>query len=187
MGRRGWMKSDCCRIMAAESRGCLSARLRNEHRSKRKDAIVETVPAAANEQAGPPWYHQGLPFACTGCGNCCSGQPGAVWVTESDLQNIAAYLDKPIGEIRLFHTRPARGKISLTEFPNGDCTFFDGFTRRCRIYPVRPVQCRTWPFWDMNLKDEQAWQETCAVCPGSGQGPLVSLEIIESQRQIAGV
>jgi len=148
---------------------------------------VKASAAESNEQSSPQWYQQGLPFSCTGCGNCCTGQPGAVWVTEADVQNIAEYLDKPIGEIRLFHTRPAQGKTSLKEFPNGDCTFFDGRTRRCQIYPVRPMQCSTWPFWNMNLVNEQAWHEACAVCPGSGQGELVPLEIIEAQRTAAGV
>lgn len=134
-----------------------------------------------------PWYHAGLKFQCSQCGNCCTGSPGAVWVNDAEIEQIAAYLDKPIGEIRLFHTRPVRGKISLTEFANGDCTFFDGQSRRCQIYPVRPVQCRTWPFWGMNVVDEQAWQETCAVCPGSGTGDLVPLEEIEDRCRRTGL
>lgn len=128
-----------------------------------------------------PWYREGLQFRCTGCGNCCTGPTGAVWVDERNVEEIAEHLDKPIGEIRLMHTRPVRRKISLTEFPNGDCTFFDGQTRSCKIYPVRPPQCRTWPFWKSNLSDERAWQETVRECPGAGTGDLISLEEIEKR------
>lgn len=125
------------------------------------------------------WYRDGLRFECTQCGNCCTGMPGHVWVDEADIARIAEYLDKPIGEIRLLRTRPARGRISLTEFANGDCTFFDPATRRCTVYPVRPAQCRTWPFWQSNLVDRAAWDRAEQACPGAGCGDLVSLEEIE--------
>lgn len=136
--------------------------------------------ADAAPTADLPWYHAGLPFACTGCGDCCTGQPGYVWVDDDEVTAIADYLDQPVGAIRLLHTRPARGKTSLTEFPNGDCTFFDPRQRRCKVYPARPRQCRTWPFWRMNLASPEEWERTCQQCPGSGQGELVSLERIES-------
>lgn len=128
-----------------------------------------------------PWYEAGLAFECTQCGNCCTGSPGFVWVTETDIEQIAEYLDKPIGEIRLLYTRPARGKVSLTEYPNGDCVFFDGQSRRCQIYPVRPVQCRTWPFWNGNVHSPEAWEATGRHCPGINRGGFVSLEEIESR------
>lgn len=128
-----------------------------------------------------PWYHEGLRFECTQCGNCCTGAPGFVWVTDDEVQAIATYLDKPVGEVRLLHTRPAKGKRSLTEFANGDCTYLDPHTRGCTIYPVRPAQCRTWPFWKSNIATPAAWQETCDGCPGAGHGTLVSLEVIQER------
>lgn len=133
------------------------------------------------------WYHEGLCFSCTQCGNCCTGDPGVVWVDADELRQIADYLGKSIGEVRLFHTRLVGNRVSLTEFANGDCTFFDGRTRRCSIYPVRPTQCRTWPFWKSNLEDPEAWEQTQQECPGAGQGRLYSLEEIEaraSQREM---
>ena len=59
---------------------------------------------------------------------------------------------------------------------NGDCVFFDGKTRKCRVYAARPRQCRTWPFWDSNIRTPEAWAATCEVCPGSGTGRLYQLE-----------
>jgi uncharacterized protein len=131
------------------------------------------------DQPASPWYREGLRFECTQCGNCCTGMPGHVWVNEADIQRIAEFLDKPVGEIRLLRTRPARGRISLNEYTNGDCTFFEPATRRCTIYPVRPLQCRTWPFWRSNLADEAAWRQAERACPGAGCGVLVPLEEIE--------
>lgn len=104
-----------------------------------------------------------------------------VWVSEEELQGIAEYLDKPIGEIRLFHTRLVSGRLSLTEFQNGDCTFFDSEKRHCKVYPVRPIQCQTWPFWTSNVSSEEKWNEVCESCPGAGEGAFFSLEDIEER------
>ncbi|MFQ5731672.1 MAG: YkgJ family cysteine cluster protein [Planctomycetaceae bacterium] len=134
-----------------------------------------------------PWYHAGLKFRCTQCGHCCTGTPGFVWVDDEEIAAIAEYLDKPLGEIRLMHVRPHARGISLTEFANGDCTFLDPKTRRCRIYPVRPRQCRTWPFWNSNLEDEDAWAEAGETCPGIGRGDFVPLQDIEAQAGVIDI
>ncbi len=127
------------------------------------------------------WYREGLNFTCSQCGDCCTGDPGVVWVDDDEVREIAEYLDKPIGEIRLFHTRPLRGRVSLTEYQNGDCTFFDARERKCTVYHVRPQQCRTWPFWKSNLESPQKWKEVCETCPGAGTGQFFSLEEIEER------
>jgi hypothetical protein len=129
--------------------------------------------------AAEPWYQSGLSFACTGCGGCCSGFPGFVWVTDEELAAIADYVGDAVGAVRLLRTLPVSGRTSLTEYANGDCTFFDSRTRRCTIYPVRPAQCRTWPFWRSNLASPAKWSETAAGCPGIGQGPVIPVEEIE--------
>ena len=81
-----------------------------------------------------PWYKDGLQFSCTGCGNCCTGPAGYVWVSEAEIAQIAESRQQSIGEIKIFHTRLVGARVSLTEFANGDCTFFDPATRRCTIY-----------------------------------------------------
>ena len=128
-----------------------------------------------------PWYQEGLQFTCTQCGDCCTGDPGVVWVNDDELEEIADFLGKSIGEIRLFHTRPERGRVSLTEYQNGDCTFFDPQERKCTVYPVRPGQCRTWPFWKSNLESERKWQQVCESCPGAGNGQFFSLQELEER------
>ncbi|MEZ6063341.1 MAG: YkgJ family cysteine cluster protein [Planctomycetaceae bacterium] len=148
------------------------------------DDVELPIPADADSSPATvpePWYRDGLQFTCSQCGDCCTGAPGVVWVTDEELREIADYLDKPTGEIRLFHTRIVRGRVSLTEFQNGDCTFFDPASRHCRVYPVRPTQCRTWPFWKSNIATEETWKRTCEYCPGSGTGAFFSLEEVEAR------
>jgi hypothetical protein len=32
------------------------------------------------------------------------------------------------------------------------------------------LQCRTWPFWKINLKSPEAWSAAASSCPGMNQG-----------------
>jgi Fe-S-cluster containining protein len=72
---------------------------------------------------------------------------------------------------------------SLIEYSDGDCIFLDPQTRGCMVYAARPVQCRTWPFWDSNLGSPSDWKRTCDACPGAGEGKLYSFEQIEVARK----
>ena len=136
------------------------------------------------KKRGPtaPWYQEGLKFTCTGCGDCCTGAPGYVWVNKAEIAALAELTGIETPEFERRYVRLVGIRKSLIEYANGDCVFFDNQSRRCQVYEARPRQCRTWPFWDSNLKSPDAWEATCEVCPGSGQGKLHSLELIEKQR-----
>lgn len=130
-----------------------------------------------------PWYETGLRFTCTQCGNCCSGQPGYVWVTPDEIDAIADELGISAQECTARHTRSAGRSRSLRERRNGDCTFLerrpDGKTG-CMIYRARPVQCRTWPFWKSNLESVETWMAAARDCPGMNQGEHHPLPIIQA-------
>ncbi|HMF11408.1 MAG TPA: YkgJ family cysteine cluster protein [Gemmataceae bacterium] len=124
-----------------------------------------------------PWYEAGLRFECTRCGNCCTGAPGYVWVNAEEITAIAAHRGESEDETTQLYTRAVGSRRSLREKANGDCVFFDR-SKGCTIYPVRPRQCRTWPFWESNVVTREAWEHTCEGCPGSGKGELISAEEI---------
>ena len=128
-----------------------------------------------------PWFQEGLRFTCTGCGNCCSGPPGYVWLRQADVAALAAALELDVDTFEHRYVRRVGFRQSLVEFPNGDCVFLDSETRKCTVYASRPLQCRTWPFWDSNLESPEAWSRTCQKCPGSGQGALYPVEKILEQ------
>jgi Fe-S-cluster containining protein len=100
-----------------------------------------------------------------------------VWVTDEELEAIAAFLKVPVNEVRDLHTRKARGRRTIRERANGDCVLLDG-KRGCTVYSVRPAQCRTWPFWDSNVETPEDWKRTCDVCPGSGKGEIIPVDEI---------
>jgi Fe-S-cluster containining protein len=41
------------------------------------------------------------------------------------------------------------------------CIFLDRTTNQCQIYPVRPVQCRTYPFWPTVTASVESWNAEC--------------------------
>ena len=143
--------------------------------------------AATTAEPTPPspWFHNGLRFTCTACGDCCTGAPGYVWVNKQEIAQLTAALGlRDPAQFERLYVRQVGVRKSLKELPNYDCVLLDAKTRQCRAYAARPRQCRTWPFWDSNLRTHEAWERTCAVCPGSGRGALHTPSEIESQRQI---
>lgn len=124
-----------------------------------------------------PWYRDGLRFECTRCGDCCTGAPGYVWVTDEEIAALAAYRGESVAEFTAAHTRAVGRRRSLRERANGDCVLFDR-GRGCTVYAARPAQCRTWPFWESNVATPEDWERTCEACPGSGKGELIPPEEI---------
>jgi Fe-S-cluster containining protein len=132
------------------------------------------------------WYIGGLHFECVRCGRCCSGPTeGYIWVTRPEIQFIADYLKIPAGELRSRYLKRIGMRLSIIEDKSTrDCVFLErvGGERKCRIYPVRPNQCRTWPFWSSNLTSQNSWNEAAMKCDGINRGRLYSFEQIEKIR-----
>jgi Fe-S-cluster containining protein len=137
------------------------------------------------QQTNQPWYHDGLRFTCTGCGDCCTGAPGYVWVNGDEIAALASELDLEVDEFEKRYVRQIGVRKSLKELKKTyDCIFLDAATRKCQVYAARPRQCRTWPFWESNIRTPESWAQTCEVCPGSGTGKLYQLATIEEQAAV---
>lgn len=134
-----------------------------------------------------PWYEQGLRFECIGCGDCCTGAPGYVWVNKAEIESMSAMLGISAEEFQKRYVRLIGIRKSLIEFSNGDCVFFDNDRRSCQLYEARPRQCHTWPFWSSNLSSPQSWQDIADRCPGCNRGPNISFEEIEAQMRVTRV
>ena len=133
------------------------------------------------QTAAMPWYAEGLRFACQGCGKCCGGGPGYVWVDEGELAAISKFFGLSPAEFRGTYVRNLWRGMSLREKADYDCVLLDQ-KRHCMAYEVRPRQCRNWPFWPSNLRTPKAWQEAAERCPGIGQGPVHTYGEIEALR-----
>jgi len=149
---------------------------------------VNAVAKATRKETA--WYKDGLQFECTQCGNCCTGPPGYVFVTKKERGLISAFLERQGLSLGSEHVRRVGHLYSLTEDKtSGDCCFLRHTTdgkRTCGIYPVRPLQCRTWPFWNGNLASEDTWAEAASGCPGMSRGQrhdFVQIEIRRTARR----
>jgi Fe-S-cluster containining protein len=131
-----------------------------------------------------PWYRDGLRFTCTQCGNCCSGDPGYVWLSGKEAKRIAACLGIEPDAFKKQHVRRVGLRYSLKELPNGDCTLLkrDGDRAYCTAYEQRPAQCRTFPFWNDVLRSRRSWDEAARKCPGMNQGEHHNFVAIEQIR-----
>ena len=130
------------------------------------------------------WYEDGLRFSCTQCGNCCTGPPGYVWFSEEEGDAMAAHLGMDPKHFRRCYAHRADKKWTLNEHetPHGhDCVFLDRTPdgrALCRIYEVRPAQCRTWPFWPENIGKASDWRRAAKTCPGIDHGTFYGADQI---------
>ena len=121
------------------------------------------------------FFDQGIRFTCQRCGACCTGAPGIVRVGPADIEAIAAYLNLTVPRLFQASLTSWNGGPCIREDDDGRCVFFaDG----CRIYPVRPTQCRAFPFWFNHLRSEDRWVALTRQCPGIGRGRRYSKEEI---------
>jgi hypothetical protein len=163
---------------------------------------LPVLPTATSQAPKQPWYADGLNFTCTQCGNCCTGGPGFVWLTTDEIVRLAKFLTITPEAMVEQYCRKIDGKFSLTEVRNPagayDCVFLkdvpaahhdpagDGPVtlpkRGCSVYPVRPLQCRTWPFWPENLSNKRTWTAASRKCHGMNVGRSFSIDEIHAIR-----
>lgn len=130
--------------------------------------------------AHEPWWGKGgLEFSCLGCGRCCRGDPGGIFLTLMEELRAARFLQMDLERFRRSCETDRWRFRSLRERSGGACLFLDD-RGRCGIYRVRPLACRSWPFWPELLKSSQAWDEAARRCPGMNQGRRWSPRRIEA-------
>ena len=107
-------------------------------------------------------------LACQNCeGRCCTGESGYIWAKYTEIEKMATFVNLSIEDFATMYLRKVKHRYSLIEkqlsTDNFACIFFDESEKRCSIYPVRPLQCRTFPFWEQFKHDEK---EVRKECPG---------------------
>jgi Fe-S-cluster containining protein len=109
-----------------------------------------------------------------------------VRVSDEEARVLARHLGLELADFRLRFTRRLDdGTTSLTEKPNLECVFWSRESG-CTVHPVRPTQCRTWPFWRANLASPAHWAAAAHDCPGMDQGTLHEAALIRAQAEQDG-
>lgn len=136
----------------------------------------------AYDKRRKPWFKEGLDFECTQCGGCCTGSAGLVEITRAELLQMAEFLACQPEELQRRYLRRVDQGWAIQERERPETGEFDCLflvrepgpsgteLTRCGIHPVRPQQCRTWPFWPSNLKSPRTWRKAGRACEGIGRG-----------------
>lgn len=122
---------------------------------------------------------EGLRFECQpGCTSCCE-QKGFVYLSETDLARIAAYLGMKPAEFERKYCYRTRRLLRLRVPRESNCHFLSELG--CSIHAVKPAQCRIFPFWPELVESRREWKKTARYCPGMGKGPLIQIEAAREQ------
>ncbi len=111
-------------------------------------------------------FDQNACYTCNGA--CCRGQSGYIWLNKKEMIAIAEFLGIKVEELKKDYLKKEGYRYSIKEIAKNAehlCLFFDEKNNRCEIYPVRPTQCRTFPFWE-RYKDKKNIEEVCQECKG---------------------
>ncbi len=122
------------------------------------------------------FFENGLRFECQRCGRCCTGEPGTVYVAPDEIKAIAEFLKIDESRFKKEYLYPYKDSYSIKELSDGSCIFYKD--NSCLIYPVRPRQCKAYPFWLKNLRNEDRWNQVARECPGVGKGRVYDVEEI---------
>ena len=114
----------------------------------------------------------GLRFECTRCQRCCRLEPGYVFLSQRDLQALARAKALSVAEFTARYCRAVDiggfERLSLTEKANYDCSLWEDGA--CTVYESRPLQCRSFPFWDANLASRMRGRRLPHRVPVSARG-----------------
>lgn len=98
------------------------------------------------------WSFKFDPEICQKCGGkCCIGESGYIWVKKEEIKKLAKLFGLSFDEFASKFLQKIGTRFTIKEKPFEDglaCVFFDENSRNCSVYELRPLQCRTFPFWE---------------------------------------
>ena len=132
----------------------------------------------------PFYLRQALRFSCTQCGQCCATAGDYyVYLTDEESERIRTHLQLSRNWFRRrYLQRIEDGEQVLASGPDERCIFLNA-DGKCRVYAVRPVQCRTYPFWPELVGTATAWNREARRCEGISQGRVVARSTIRRSLQ----
>ncbi len=105
----------------------------------------------------------GIEFDCQQCGKCCDTD-GYVFVSVREAGRMARYLSLSRKEFLEQFTRKVKGNLVFKSGVREKCLFLE--KGKCRVYSVRPAQCRDFPYWEEHFDDKKEIQAAQKYCQG---------------------
>lgn len=123
-------------------------------------------------------------FECTACGKCCQWG-GYVCLYPSDVTRMSKFLKITPQELVDRYTKHIIIEygsaeetvvvpyLTLNSDENGEkCVFLKD--KLCSIHEAKPVHCAASPLLAEFLLDSEGWDKFEELCPGMGQGPVIT-------------
>jgi Fe-S-cluster containining protein len=124
------------------------------------------------------------------CGACCRIKDGIVRVSGAEIARIAVFLGMGEAEFieRETEVAPDRKSLVLKSRPDGSCAYLTE-DNLCRINPVKPDKCRTFPFEWTNPDSSEVCPQLASSrrnnCDGVGMIPSHCQDARSSSRSSA--
>lgn len=127
-------------------------------------------------------YPRHLPFECIRCATCCMDTKThvrRVLLLKGETKHISTVSRKPTEEftVEVVGHEPYAYEIKKT-LEDKKCIFLDG--NSCRIYAIRPLVCRFYPFQLSKEKGQKYNFSATPECPGVGRGKILKKEFFEN-------
>lgn len=125
--------------------------------------------------------HTRLHFQCTACGKCCTGgDDHYIAMSPTEAEKIRTHLGVSRNWFqRRYVTHLTRDTLTARML-NGRCVFLDK-KGQCKIYLLRPTQCRTYPYWPEILESKTSWDNEAHYCEGINSGSVVTIKEIKAK------
>jgi Fe-S-cluster containining protein len=98
------------------------------------------------------------------CGTCCYGE-GGISVNRDERDKISDFLHMSQETFLSELCEEKAGRFSVKTGADGFCILYDK-EGGCRIHPVKPGICSSWPFYPAIIKDKDNWELAKDACPG---------------------
>lgn len=122
----------------------------------------------SRRREGSEWWSDGVMFTCLpDCGRCCDEPDGLVHLSRRDAERLAKHHSLPLEEwldrdCRKLHD----GRWVLLSKPEDRTCIYILEDKSCEVHIAKPAQCRAYPFWGENMREDSAWRRTKQTCPG---------------------
>jgi len=124
---------------------------------------------------------QTLQFKCTGCGTCCTGgDDHYIAMSKTEASRIQKHLGITTAWFQRRYVMHLTRNTLTARMHKGRCVFLNK-EDKCSIYHLRPVQCRTYPYWPELLESKQAWNNEAKHCEGINCGATVPITEINKK------
>lgn len=123
-------------------------------------------------------------FECTSCGKCCTGSSDTHYIAlnHDEADKLQAHLGVSAAWFKRHYVEHLTRETYSIRMTRGQCVFL-GRNNQCKIYDLRPTQCKTYPFWPELLDKEEHWRAEKKYCEGINRGRRVDSRYIQKQLQ----